>query len=101
MIKFGMNNTLLTFRGQYFKYRGSTGLLNNHGQCQTIEGYKYAWLGLLAAFILEKIKEKFKGTKCFEIYCDNGLMPYNSKLTTDKIKELLEEFHKESNEVTG
>ena len=60
MIKFGMGNTLITFRDQYYEYDGGREI-NEKGL--TIGGYESAWLADLAgAYILENTQQHFKNT---------------------------------------
>jgi hypothetical protein len=71
-IHFGMANTLLQFRGQYFEYDGDKNVLDKGLK---IGGYKSAWLTkLVIAYVLEKTKNHFKGTTYYGIYCDDGLV---------------------------
>ena len=100
MIKFGMNNTFLTFRGQYCEHRGNRGG-DDQDRCLTIGNYKSAWLAdLVAAFITENTRTLFKEAKLFGIYQDDGLVFHDSRLTTEEIREWLEN-QKKSDEFFG
>ena len=94
MIEFGMNNTLLTFRGQYFEHRGNRGG-DDQDRCLTIGGYKSAWLAdLVVAYITENMRTLFKEAKLFGIYQDDGLVFHDSRLTTEEIREWLEKIRR-------
>ena len=88
MVKFGMNNTLLTFQGQYFKYGGSNGLFNNQDQCLMIGGYKSDWVpDLVAAFILENTKKcsKEPSTLVFIVTTSLSFATQNYQQTNQKM----------------
>ena len=64
MIKFGMGNTLISFKDKYFEYGGS---VNPMERGLRIGGYDSAWLAdLVAAWILEKSKDIFEKNLPFQ-----------------------------------
>ena len=63
LIKFGMNNTLLTFVDKYYEYGETT---DPEEKALTIGGYESAWLAdLVAAYILCNLEDLFTGTSDF------------------------------------
>ena len=83
MIKFGMGNTLITFRDQYYEYDGGREI-NEKGL--TIGGYESAWLADLAgAYILENTQQHFKNTSYYGIYRDDGFAVFKGKKTYQQI----------------
>lgn len=57
MIKFGMSNTLVSFRDKFFEYGGDE---KEDERGLSIGGYESAWLtDLVASYILEETKHMF------------------------------------------
>ena len=101
MIKFGMNNTILIFRGQFYEYGGNGGR-DDHDRCLTTGGHKSTWIAnLVAAFIIERTRTFFKEEKIFGIYKDYGLVFHDSILTKDEIKKWLDKFQKKADKICG
>lgn len=90
LIRFGMENTLLTFQDQYYVYDGDRSL-DEKGL--TIGGYESAWLAdLVAAYILEHVEENFSETSFYGMYRDDGFVVFNSKKTKTQIQTWLNNF---------
>jgi hypothetical protein len=90
LVRFGMENTLLTFQDQYYIYDGDQSL-DEKGL--TIGGDESAWLAdLVAAYILEQVDDKFSDTRFFGMYRDDGLVVFNSKKTETQIQTWLNDF---------
>lgn len=90
MVRFGMNNTLVTFKGKYYKIGANN---SPWEKGLTIGGYESAWFAdLVASFILETRTAFFKETKYYGIYRDDGLVIFNEKKNQDQIKGWLDSF---------
>ena len=78
MIKFGMGNTLFTFKDKFYEYGGDCDPMKRG---LTIGGYESAWLAdLVASFILEKTKNLFsKTTLYYGIYRADGIVALKGK----------------------
>ena len=67
-----MKNTLVSFIDKYYKYGGE---MEDEKRGLTIGGYESAWLAdLVAAYLLEMMKEKFNNFVYHGIYRDDGFM---------------------------
>ena len=90
VIKFGMSNTLVSFTDKFYEYDGD---LNEEERGLTIGGYESAWLAdLVAAYILEKTKNMFKGTKYHGIYRDDGFVIFEKIISKKEINNWLRVF---------
>ena len=71
LVKFGMNNTFVTFSDQYWIYGG---LLPVEEKGLTIGGYESAFFAdLVAAYILENSQDIFEDSLFNKIYRDDGI----------------------------
>jgi hypothetical protein len=99
LIRFGMENTLLTIQDQYYIYDGDQSL-DEKGL--TMGGYESAWLAdLVAAYILGQADEKISDTRFFGMYRDDGLVVFNSKQTKTQIQTWLNDFQLTDDELCG
>ena len=77
MVKFGMANTLITLKNQYYIYGGD---LPVEEKGLTIGGFKSAFFAdLVAAYLLENAKQLFKDSTYNGIYPDDGINIVNGK----------------------
>jgi hypothetical protein len=91
LIRFGMENTLLTSQDQYYIYDGDQSL-DEKGL--TIGGYESGWLAdLVAAYILVEVDEElFSDATFFGMFRDEGLVVFNSKKTKTQLHTWLNDF---------
>ena len=90
MIKFGMENTLIQFKGKYYEYGGSEDV---NLQGLTIGGHKSAFLAdLVATYTLEEAEECFDETHYNGIYWDNGIALFKGIRTREELIEWLQKF---------
>ena len=92
LIKFGMSNTLLTFQGRYYEYRGMS---HDSTQCGlTIGGYESAWLAdLVASFIFVQTDDLFQSTCRYSgIYRDDGIAIFNGLWKDEDITRWFQTF---------
>ena len=84
MIKFGMGNTLISFKEKLYEYGGS---VNPMKRGLTIGGYESAWLAdLVASWIFEKNEDLFKKTSLFKgIYRDDGLIVFKDNWKAEDV----------------
>ena len=98
MIKFGMDNTIITFKDRYWIYGGNCPV---EEKGLTIGGFESAFLAdLVAAYILEKSEDLFSNSIFNKIYRDDGLNIWDSLATTDEICNWLDEFQARVNQLT-
>ena len=99
MVKYGMDNTYVTFQDQYWIYGGHL-LVEEKGL--TIGGYESAFFAdLVAAYILENAEDIFSNSLFNKIYRDDGIDIKNSILSIDQVCDWLETFQSRVNELTG
>jgi hypothetical protein len=100
LLKFGMNSTILAFKGQYYEYFGNNRDFNNKGL--TIGGFESAFFAdLVIAYLLEKAAHKFKDAIFYGIYRDDGILIFKYKITTKEATQWLEKFQQAIDEITG
>ena len=77
-IKFGMENTILTFQDKYYKYGDGK---EDGSSALTIGGYESAWLAdLVASYILDELENHFDEMKYryYGIYRDDGILAFDT-----------------------
>ena len=100
LIFFGMTNTIIAFKDEYFLYDGN---LKPEERCLTIGGYESAWLAdLVVSFLLEATYDTmFDPMHYFGIYRDDGLAVFKGKQSTNEIQEWIEAFQQDINDIAG
>ena len=100
LIQFGMSNTLITFKDEYYEHGGSC---DPTKRGLTIGGYESAWLAnLVAAWILENNEKLFRRTSLYHgIYRDDGLIIFKDKWTINHIDKWIKTFQFNVNELCG
>ena len=90
LIEFGMNSTLITFRGKYYEYSGA-GDATDKGLA--IGGYESAFLAdLVASYLFEKTKRHFAYAIYNGIYRDDGFLILNGKRNKSEMIDWLKDF---------
>ena len=98
MIKFGMDNSIVTFKDRYRIYGGNCPV---EEKGLTIGGFESAFLAdLVAAYILEKSEDLFSNSIFNKIYRNDGLNIWDSLATTNEICNWLDEFQARVNQLT-
>eukprot|EP00957_Ditylum_brightwellii_P164257 12505186-Ditylum_brightwellii.AAC.1 len=95
MIQFGMKNTLVSYRGKYFNYKGAAkgDDLTVKDVALAIGGYESAFLAdLVASYLLEMTGKKFIEAQYKGIYRDDGLTVLLEKWNKVRIACWLEDF---------
>ena len=93
-----MSSTLLTFEEKYFVY-GEKGIKK---KVLVIGGYKQDFLAdLVASYLFEKCKNKFKGILWKGVYRDNVLLVFKGKKSLSEIKRWIEDFQSNVNKIAG
>jgi hypothetical protein len=99
MIKFGMENTLLTFVNKYYEYDGD---LDVEGRGLTIGGYESAWLAdLCMAYVMDNSRDILDDLVYDGIYRDNGIVVFKGLKTTSKVASWLGIFQGRVNDLAG
>ncbi len=98
MMKFSMANTLVQFREKYYEYGVEEDPMERP---LTIGGYDSAFYAdLVGSYILELAKDKFRSTRFFGIYRDDGNLVFEGDKSTEELKDWLFDFQAEVNRIT-
>ena len=98
LIYFGMTNTLIAFKDEYYLYDGD---LKPEERGLTIGGYESAWLAdLVMSFLLEATYDSIHDPMhYFGMYRDDGLAVFKGQLSTKQIQDWLQAFQTDINDV--